>query len=170
MNNKKLVEFGRSLALDVTSSNSFESKNTNKCLTVSEKGKKYILHNDNDSTNAKYHIDGHVIDDNDMKCDYLVVNYFDNNEKLLFIELKGANLTHAFDQISRTIDVLEPYTSKLKNKRYYARIVCSKVASRFNTSSNYVNLKTKIANLNKEKNDKYIKITGSRLEEHTEDL
>ena len=84
----------------------------------------YKLNNPNEKEIVLYRIDGGVIKNNDvLKCDYGILT---EDNVLFFIELKGAELDHALDQIISTIDIL------LKQKRIsvstlYARIVLSKV-------------------------------------------
>ena len=84
----------------------------------------YKLNNPNEKEIVLYRIDGGVIDNNDVfKCDYGILT---EDNVLFFIELKGAELDLALDQITSTIDIL------LKQKRIsvcrlYARIVLSKV-------------------------------------------
>ena len=84
----------------------------------------YKLNNPNEKEIVLYRIDGGVINNIDvLKCDYGILT---EDNVLFFIELKGAELDHALDQIISTIDIL------LKQKRIsvstlYARIVLSKV-------------------------------------------
>ena len=63
-----------------------------------------------------------IIRDTYRKCDYMTNSDVCTN----FIELKGANIKEAYDQISNTIDYLKndkSYQYLIKNKKLYAFIV-----------------------------------------------
>ncbi len=85
----------------------------------------YKLHNKTGKEIVVYKIDGGLISNDDvLKCD----NGIYTEDNLLFlIELKGADLNHALDQINSTIDILIKRPS-IKVKRLNARIVLSRVS------------------------------------------
>lgn len=96
-------------------------------VSLHEKGenRKYILHNNpkNKKEIIIYKIDGGLIDNNrDLKCDYGI---YTEDDLLFLIELKGANLDHALDQINNTIKIL--LKQPIKVKKLNVRIVLSKV-------------------------------------------
>lgn len=74
-------------------------------------------------TALKYEIDGHVIyDNNQIRCDNLILtDGFVDKDKAIFIELKGTNLHHAYDQLYESITSLKNIIGS--NYKYYARIV-----------------------------------------------
>ena len=85
----------------------------------------YKLHNKSGKELVVYRIDGGLInDENVLKCDNGI---YTENDWLFLIELKGADLNHALDQINNTIDILLKRPNK-KVKKLNARIVLSKVS------------------------------------------
>ena len=85
----------------------------------------YKLHNKSGKELVVYRIDGGLInDENVLKCDNGI---YTENDWLFLIELKGADLNHALDQINSTIDILLKRPNK-KVKKLNARIVLSKVS------------------------------------------
>ncbi len=84
----------------------------------------YRLYNPKGQEVVFYKIDGGIINNNEVnKCDYGVLT--ENNDFIL-IELKGADLNHAIDQINCTIDLLFKRNKNIV-KTLSARIVLSKV-------------------------------------------
>ena len=84
----------------------------------------YRLLNNSGKEIVVYMIDGGIINNEEVqKCDYGI--YREDNQ-LILVELKGADLGHAIDQISSTINILLKQPS-VKVKRLNARIVLSKV-------------------------------------------
>lgn len=85
----------------------------------------YKLHNKSGKELVVYRIDGGLInDENVLKCDNGI---YTENDWLFLIELKGADLNHALDQINSTIDILLKRPNK-KVKKLNARIILSKVS------------------------------------------
>lgn len=85
----------------------------------------YELHNKSGKEIVVYKVDGGLInDENVLKCDNGI---YTENDWLFLIELKGADLNHALDQINNTIDILLKRPNK-KVKKLNARIVLSKVS------------------------------------------
>ena len=117
---------------------------------------------------AKYHVDGGMINDTVQKCDYMVICY-GNDNKIIFVELKGNDTSHACDQLKNTIDLLSKKFTLLKNKRFYARIINTKSVPNIKTTPHYRNLRTKL-NLLNPTNGEYIKITSRELNESVNDF
>lgn len=85
----------------------------------------YRLHNKSEKEIVVYKIDGGLINNDDvLKCDNGI---YTEDDLLFLIELKGAELNHALDQINSTIDLLIKRPS-IKVKRLNARIVLSRVS------------------------------------------
>ena len=85
----------------------------------------YKLHNKSGKEIVVYKIDGGLINNEDvLKCDNGI---FTEDNLLFLIELKGADLNHALDQINNTIDILIKRPS-IKVKKLNARIVLSRVS------------------------------------------
>ena len=85
----------------------------------------YRFHNKSGKEIVVYKIDGGLINNEDvLKCDNGI---FTEDNLLFLIELKGADLNHALDQINNTIDILIKRPS-IKVKKLNARIVLSRVS------------------------------------------
>jgi hypothetical protein len=101
-------------------SNCLQQVDMRKQIVVEENKKKYELKN-KDHIVAVYQVDGKLISSKEIsKCDNLIVDL--DSKIAIFVELKGSNLRHAFEQIDSTITQLEPY---LKPYTMCARIVTS---------------------------------------------
>jgi hypothetical protein len=73
-----------------------------------------------------YKVDKGLLIDNDEKCDWLLLNFTDNQG--FFIELKGTNLGKALDQLNATLDKLAAkLRGSMSGVRLYCRIVVKKV-------------------------------------------
>ena len=84
----------------------------------------YRLRNRSGKDIVVYKIDGGVISNDEvLKCDNGI---YTEDDWLFLIELKGADLEHALDQINSTINILLKQPN-IKVKRLNARIVLSKV-------------------------------------------
>lgn len=99
-------------------------------VSIKEKGKNYIAENINLKQIAQYHIDDSDETSPDSeRCDYAIY-IFDENEptkdddRLIFIELKGSNVKKAIEQIKASFD------EKIKK----TRVVVTKVDARIITS------------------------------------
>jgi hypothetical protein len=100
-------------------------------IVCKENASKYIYKYKSDEKFMKLQIDGGLISDqNTPKCDYLLLNYTRKNETShyhsIFIELKGSDVIHACEQISKTI---EQIGNKLTGSILHARIVASKISN-----------------------------------------
>lgn len=93
-------------------------------LREPKENRTYRLHNKSGKEIVVYQIDGGLIDnENVLKCDNGI---YTEDDWLFLIELKGADVNHALDQISSTIDILLKQPC-IKVKKLNARIVLSKV-------------------------------------------
>lgn len=91
-------------------------------INVEENKRKYIASNQANNLVCLVRIDNCLISDDGVKCDFFLFNH--DKKKSYFIELKGADLIHAIEQIDRSIDLLLP---QLIDISINARIVLSKV-------------------------------------------
>ena len=140
-------------------------------ITCKENGRMYILTNDNSSTFSKYHVDGHVITGSEKKCDYMLINYYDNHHKVIFVELKGQHVVRAIEQILNTFDTLEQDLKNLSNVKYYSRIVLSKFPPYMRTNSEYIKMREKLFNFNNGDYDNiYVNIQNGKIEERLSTL
>ena len=113
-----------------------------KIVTVEEKKKKYELENPNEDKIASFRIDGGMISSpNEVKCDHLLVDTA--SKTAVFVELKGTDLKHAFEQVEVTMAKL---LSGLQNYRIFARIVTSHRTNvpNIKTCPQYISLNKKI--------------------------
>lgn len=84
----------------------------------------YRMHNPSQKEIVVYHIDGGVITDNEVKkCDYGIYTV---DDFLYLIELKGADLETALEQINSTINIIVK-DKQITVTKLNARIVLSKV-------------------------------------------
>ena len=86
-----------------------------------EEKKEHRAINQKKNNVSQYKIDGEVIQNNSMKCDYLVLN--ENKKEAYLIELKGSDISHAIDQLEATEKDLR---EELKSYYVKYRIICSK--------------------------------------------
>ena len=100
-------------------------------IGISEKGKRYSATNRSRKEIAEYRIDDESYRRNQNKrCDYVLYVFDTENsalddDRLIFIELKGSDVVRAIKQINQSIiDLVEAYN--LNPKRVDARIVISK--------------------------------------------
>lgn len=97
---------------------------TDKLLVVEEAGKKFTVKNEAQKKINKVKVDGCLITEG-KKCDYL---FEVNNEKpeivhVLYVELKGKNIEHAYEQLLSTMQFCKIRHAKAKKE-------CHIVASR----------------------------------------
>ena len=94
-------------------------------LRESGENRTYRLHNKSGKEIVVYKIDGGIINNEDvLKCDNGI---YTEDDLLILIELKGADLNHALGQIKSTIDILIKRPS-IKVKKLNVRIILSKVS------------------------------------------
>lgn len=118
-----------------------ETFDTRKHVSISENKKKYLLHNISEDLMAVFHVDGGMIQSNDiLKCDNLILDV--TSMKAVFIELKGTDLAHAFKQVNSIIDLL---SDDIAGYSKYARIVTSNRTNvpNIKANPNYVRLHKK---------------------------
>lgn len=84
-----------------------------------------------------YVVDDGIFKDNIKKCDWLLLNFTDNQGYL--IELKGGNISLAIDQLNLTLDRL---TNTLRSSMTGIRLFC-RVVGRDGSGSNYRKEKVK---------------------------
>lgn len=108
---------------------------------------KYIAHNPNVKCVYKIKVDGGLIKEK-VRCDWAVavVSNEDSLEEIFLVELKGSDIDHAFEQITGTMSIL---STKYSAKKWFARVVCSKVSSPQLNGINYKKLDKKLKELNK---------------------
>lgn len=104
---------------------------------------KYIYENDSLDTLSKYRVDGCIINDEDSKCDYLLLNC--TKKISYFVELKGSDLIKAVEQINRSIDILHKDFIEYSVE---ARIVLTRVNTTDLKSTKLIKLESKLKKLN----------------------
>lgn len=93
-------------------------------LRESREKRVYRLLNNSAKEIVVYKIDGGIINNDEVqKCDNGI---YTEDDLLILVELKGADLDHALNQISSTIKILLKQPS-IKVKKLNARVVLSKV-------------------------------------------
>lgn len=99
-------------------------------IACSEHDRRYALYKQSDDFEVIcIHVDGGLFEKNDpdARCDYAF--YLKDSEKrLMLIELKGSDSSHALDQLSAMLEwegVKEANTEKIVG-RIYGRIVCTR--------------------------------------------
>lgn len=138
--------------------NCLKSFDNRKNISVSENKKKYLLHNSDGNLIAVFHVDGGMIQGNDvLRCDNLILDVI--GMKAIFVELKGTDLSHALVQINSTIDMLK---SDVAEYSKCARIVTSNRTNvpNIKANPNYIKLYKKAD----------VKITANLLEENLNNL
>lgn len=94
-----------------------ESKN--KIFTFKEQRSSLTLENTDQVTSIRIHVDGCEIDDDGIRCDFMLIA----KEIEMYIELKGQDLTHAMEQIIRTIKML---SLDIRNQKKISYIICTR--------------------------------------------
>jgi hypothetical protein len=107
-----------------------------------ENGKTYRAFNRSNKSIALFHIDDGQYP-TIKKCDYAIE--IDDDLVIILIELKGADIKTASEQIYSTIDILN---LKCKKVKVLVRIILSKVKLPDIRSSQYIKLERLIASLN----------------------
>lgn len=75
----------------------------NKIIPLSENKCVLKIINKNKHKIEIHHVDGGIINDNRIRCDYL---FYDTKRKEHYLELKGSDIGHALEQIISTINIL----------------------------------------------------------------
>lgn len=87
---------------------------------------------------SQYKIDGNVVRDASIRCDFLVMN--DDRQAAYLIELKGSDIEHALDQLEATA---QRFQKELQGYSVKYRIVCSRVGTQATHSTNYKKFRKK---------------------------
>ncbi|OXB93121.1 hypothetical protein [Parageobacillus galactosidasius] len=96
--------------------------NDNRSLvTVEENGRGIKFINNKRKKVALYRVDGCILTEG-IKCDFLFL--INEDKRAFFIELKGSDLEKAVQQISKTIEQLQPY---LREYVLEGRIITTRV-------------------------------------------
>lgn len=104
---------------------------------------KYVYENSSLDTLSKYRVDGCLINDDDSRCDYLLLNC--TKKISYFIELKGSDLIRPVEQIERSIDKLHPDFNEYSVE---ARIILTRVNTTDLKSTKLIRLESKLKRLN----------------------
>ena len=120
-----------------------EQKNKIVTCTDAKSNTKFIYENDSLDELTKYRVDGCLINDDNSKCDYLLLNC--TKEVSYFVELKGSDLIKAVEQIDRSIDILH---KDFKEYSVEARIVLTRVNTTDLKSTKLIRLENKLRKLN----------------------
>ena len=117
----------------------------NKIVTCTDKisSTRYIYENDSLDELSKYNVDGCLINDDNSKCDFLLLNC--TKQISYFIELKGSDLIKAIEQIDRSIDILH---KNFETFSVEARIVLTRVNTIDLKSVKLIRLESKLKKLN----------------------
>ena len=91
----------------------------NKVFAFSENRSSLTLLNKDEVSSISIHVDGCEIHDNGVKCDFLHIA----KDIEMYIELKGHDISHAMNQIERTIGLLSADKKKQKKISY---IICTR--------------------------------------------
>ena len=81
---------------------------------------------------SQYKIDGDVVCDTSIRCDFLVMN--DDKRDAYLIELKGSDIEHALDQLEATASRLQ---NELREYHVKYRVVCSRAKTQAIRSIKY---------------------------------
>jgi hypothetical protein len=81
---------------------------------------------------TKYKIDGDIVRDTSIRCDFLVMN--DDRRDAYLIELKGSDIEHALDQLEATA---HRFQNELRGYCIKYRLVCSRVKTQAIRSIKY---------------------------------
>lgn len=123
-----------------------------KIISVEENGMTFIIQNNNMINIDQIKVDGCLISGNEEKCDWAFK--IDEKNKVLFVELKGANIKKAISQIDSTLKKTKKYFEKT-NKECF--IVSSRVpALSHEVRTAKINFHKKYSALLNIKNIKYI--------------
>lgn len=128
------------------------SNDKRKRVCLNEKGHQvyYILNNKSDSRLIVYKVDGGIFKDSVSKCDFAIFVHDERHEKevLFLVEIKGADLIKAINQLSISLDRLfERNRIDKCGLVVNARIALSKIQSPALNSSAEKKLKKKLKEL-----------------------
>ena len=113
-------------------------------ISFSENKRTYTADNDNKKQILGFHVDGGLIKSTQTrKCDYALVV---ESDLCYLIELKGASIEEACEQISKTIDY---FFESYQMQKFVGRIVISRYNSHKIHSEKYIALKRKLRMIQK---------------------
>ncbi|MGB4655053.1 MAG: hypothetical protein WBH98_06445 [Bacteroidales bacterium] len=125
-------------------------------VSIKEKGKNYIAKNINLKQIAQYHIDApSVVATEEKRCDYAIYIFDEedsskNDDRLIFIELKGSDLNTAVKQIRASIKQ-KVNVAGVAVYKIDARVITSKTPSPKYKSTEEVILRNELNNYGKGK-------------------
>lgn len=94
-----------------------------KTIAVEESGRKFVIKNPKAMTVKKVKVDGCLIDDNRERCDYLFELGSVAANCAVYLELKGADIEKAIDQLTKTVG----YLKNIHKCKKICHIVASRV-------------------------------------------
>ncbi|MCO3935654.1 hypothetical protein [Pseudomonas aeruginosa] len=97
--------------------------NNNPIVVAEELGRKLVINNNSRQTMSKVRVDGCVVTDNSLRCDYLF-ELGQPMEKVIYLELKGRNVEHAYEQLCATVT---RFSVRHRNLEKECRIIASRV-------------------------------------------
>ena len=97
-----------------------EYKDNRKRVVCEENQRQITFVNKDEIEATKLHVDGCQIDDDGVRCDYLVVSEKGEN----YIELKGSDINHAVKQITRTIQSLSQNPKEASKRSFVISTRC----------------------------------------------
>lgn len=92
---------------------------------------------------TQYKIDGDIVCDTSIRCDFLTMN--DDRRDAYLIELKGSDIEHAIDQLEETA---RRFQNELRGYCIRYRLVCSRVKTQAIRSIKYKNFCKKHSSAN----------------------
>jgi hypothetical protein len=107
-----------------------------KLIVIAEHGKQFTIQNENKISVKQVKVDGCLIKDERKRCDYLFE--IEKKSLVIYLELKGKNVGHAYEQLVSTIEFCLTRHKNLERRCY---IIASRVPS---TTATMMNLKAKI--------------------------
>ncbi len=138
------MKFNNQSCVCLNNNNESISNSTNKIFNATGKANtSYILNNPTKKIVFKYIVDDCLLvnSERESKCDYLFIHTDDIINYATFIEMKGADLIKAINQINSSINILE---RQLKGYKFKGRIIATKVYNPDIKTSAYKNLKKRL--------------------------
>jgi hypothetical protein len=121
----------------------FSDKRSNATFKDKKAQPIYVFPNTSNDAISGLRVDGCLLENN-IRCDYLLLNHNDNKSWAVFIELKGSDLLHAVRQIDSSINQL---SSQLHQYTLHGRIVLTKTNTVAFQSTEYINLRARFKKL-----------------------
>jgi len=92
---------------------------------ASENKKRFSIETKNSFNYCRIKVDACLISDTHIKCDYAFLKC--DSWHFMFVELKGTDIEHAFEQICETIEYFKSYQITMTKKKIFGFIVSSQV-------------------------------------------